>query len=173
MPNNLQKIKDNIRPGDILLSRKPGSPISETIRGITRSKWSHSFLYLGDGKIIDDLSDGVQIRKLDAYFNGDFELGLFRVTPDLTQEELQSLSLTIRKKIGLKYSWIKLLWLGLLHLLGKSEDPDWALPLKQGVICSELIAWAYLKIGRPLKDLPPEIMEPVDLDESKVTIRLA
>jgi hypothetical protein len=171
MQNNFQTIKANLKPGDILLSRKPGSPISETIQGITRSKWSHSFLYIGDDKIIDIISSGVKIRKLEAYT--EYELGLFRVTPDLTEEEVQKLIKEMRKLLGIHYGWLQLLWLAFLRLLGKNEDPDWGLDVDTGVTCSEAITKAYLKIGKHFKNLPPSEMEPADLDESAITVRIA
>ena len=171
--NNYQKIIQNLKPGDIILSRVPGSPISETIMGVTRSKWSHALMYIGNNKIIESDWGGVVIHPVTKYANNKYELGLFRYNPELSETDIAKIIKLARKKLGIDYGWFKLLWLGFLHLIGKSEDPDWKVQLPKGMICSQLVSYAYLKAGFPLKNLPPELMEPTDLDESDYTIRIA
>ena len=171
--SNFDVITKNIQTGDILLSRKPGSKISEIIQGVTRSKWSHSFLYIGENKIIESGWDGVVIRHLADYFNGKYELGLFRVQPELTVDEQSKLVKTARKMLGIHYGFLQLLWGAILRLFGKSEDPDWNINMSKGMICSEMMARAFKRINRPIKDLPPAQMEPVDFDDSSATIRIA
>ena len=171
--NNFYAIKANIQPGDILLSRAKDSPISTTIAGITHSLWSHAFLYIGDGKIIDAIYKGVKIRKLDSYLTSEYSLGLFRYITPLTEDQQTKIVSAARKFAGLQYGWLQLGWQLILRLFGKSEDPDWALEVKPGVICSELVAKAYDKIGIRFKDIPPYQMEPVDFDESAFTVRIA
>jgi hypothetical protein len=116
-------------------------------------------------KIVDNEKEQVmQEQKQDSLFNEYDEIKLNKVF------EIIKLA---RKKLGIDYGWFKLLWLGFLHLIGKSEDPDWKVQLPKGMICSQLVSYAYLKAGFPLKNLPPELMEPTDLDESDYTIRIA
>lgn len=169
---NFRLIRELIKPGDILLSRKPGSPISEIIQDVIRSRWSHSFLYIGNDKIIESDWDGVVINPLSKYFDGNYELGLFRIQPELTKEEQVKLIDAAFLAVGTKYAYLQLVWGFILRLLGKSENRKWNIDTSKGMICSELIARCYKKIGRPLKNLPPSQMEPADLDESKITIRL-
>jgi cell wall-associated NlpC family hydrolase len=171
--NNYQAIKGNIQPGDILLSRDVRSPISTVIGGITHSCWSHTFIYIGDNKIIDAIYSGVKIRPLDDYFQGEYALGLFRYITSLTPEQQIELIKAARKFSGLSYGWFQLGWQLILRLLGKSEDPDWGREVKPGVICSELVAKSYDKIGIRFKNIPPYQMEPVDFDESPFTVRIA
>jgi len=170
--NNHQVIKDNIQPGDILLTRGLHSPISTVIAGITRSNWSHTVLYIGENKLIDAIWSGVKIRPLDDYFNGQYSIGLFRYITPLTEEQQIQVVLSARKFAGLQYGWGQLAWQLVLRLLGKNEDPDWGLNIKPGVICSEMVAKAYQKIGIMFKCLPPYQMEPVDFDESLLTVRI-
>jgi len=171
--SNHQKIKDEILPGDILLSCHKRHPISKVISGITRSNWSHTFLYIGDNKIIESDWDGVVIKPLDHYLNDTYRVGLFRVTPELTEEESKQVIVEARKMLGIHYGFWQLIWQFILRVCCKSEDPDWALNVDSGVICSEMVAKAYKKIGKKFKNLPPHQMEPVDFDDSPITVRIA
>jgi len=47
IPNNLEKLKKHIRPGDVLLVEGK-SRISQIIKYLTQSSWSHSAIYVGD-----------------------------------------------------------------------------------------------------------------------------
>ncbi len=173
MANNHQAIRDNARAGDMLLSRTISSPISKIIAGITRSNWSHSFLYIGDDKIIESDWKGVVIKRLEHYLNDKFTVGLFRVKPELTEDEAERLVKEMRKLLGIHYGYLQLVWQLILRLIGKNEDPDWAIDVDTGMICSEAMATAYKKINRQIKDLPPHQMEPEDFDSSIITIRIA
>lgn len=170
---NHQAILDNIQVGDILLSRKINSPISKIIGGVTKSQWAHSFLYIGDGKIIESDWDGVVINHIEYYLNDKYSVGLFRVKPPLSESEKEVLVETARKKLGIKYGYLQLFWFLILRILGKSEDPDWSLDVSKGMVCSEMMAAAYQEIGRSIKNLPPSQIEPVDFDDSPITIRIA
>ena len=173
MANNHQAIRDNVIVGDMLLSRKVNSPISRVIAGITRSNWSHSFLYIGDDKIIESDWNGVVIKRLEYYLNDKFTVGLFRVKPELTEDETDRLVKEMRKLLGIHYGYLQLVWQFILRLIGRNEDPDWAIDVDTGMICSEAMATAYKKIGRQIKNLPPHQTEPEDFDSSSITIRIA
>lgn len=171
--NNHETIKNNIKAGDILLSRNKKAPISLLIAGVTKSNWSHAFFYIGEGKIIESSVGGVAIHPLEKYLNNTYDVGLFRLNKELTQEETIKLVNNARKLAGISYGYLQLVWFLFLRLLGKSEDPDWAIDLDEGMVCSELVAHAYETIGIKFKNnLPPHLIEPVDLDESKMTIRI-
>lgn len=171
--SNHQAIRDNIRPGDILLSCHKKSPISKTIAGVTRSNWSHTFMYIGDGKILESDWDGVVINPLSHYLNNEYRVGLFRVFPDLSEDKIKEVIKAARKMLGIHYGFFQLVWQFILRICGKSEDPDWSLDVDTGVICTEVVAKAYQKIGVRFKNLPPHQMEPVDFDDSPITVRIA
>lgn len=173
MSANHQAIRDKVLPGDILLSCHKKHPISKVIAGITRSNWSHTFMYLGDGKILESNWDGVIIRPLEYYLNNEYCVGLFRVTPELDEKQTKKVIKEARKMLGIHYGFLQLLWQFILRICGKSEDPDWNLDVDTGVICTEVVAKAYQKIGIQFKDLPPHQMEPVDFDDSLITVRIA
>lgn len=171
--SNHQIIKEQILPGDILLSCHKRHPISRVIAGITRSNWSHTFMYIGDGKILESDWDGVVINPLDHYLNNEYRVGLFRITPELEEDKIKKVIKAARKILGIHYGFFQLVWQFILRICGKSEDPDWALDVDTGVICSEVVAKAYQKIGVHFKDLSPSQMEPVDFDNSPITVRIA
>ena len=75
--------------------------------------------------------------------------------------------------LGIHYGFLQLIWQFILRVCGKSEDPDFSLDVDSGVTCTEVIATAYQKIGIQLKPLPPWQMEPVDFDDSPLTVRIA
>ena len=172
--DNRQIVINNARVGDILLSIDKKSPISQIIAGMTKGNWSHVSLYVGDDKLIESTMGGTQIIEIDHYLNDESRrVGLFRVTPKLTEREKALLVKKARRMLMKPYAYIQLIWYWFLRVIGKSEDKRWAVDLSRGVVCSEMVAKVYQKIGRPIKDLLPEQMEPVDFDESSVTVRIA
>lgn len=170
---NHKSILENIKPGDILLSRNKKNAISTTIASITKSNWGHAFLYIGDGKILESNSHGVVINPLSHYFNTKYDVGLFRLKEELSTEQIEKLIKKARKLLGIKYGYLQLLWFLILRIFGKSEDPDWSLDVDKGMVCSELIATAYEFVDVKFKNLPPHQIEPADLDESNKTVRIA
>jgi len=170
MQNN---ILHNIQCGDILLVRNKSSTLSIIIAGVTHSNWSHSVLCLGDRQILNDTEVGVHIDDIGVYLTPEYSVGLFRVVNELSSKDKQLLVKAAYKLVGTKYAWWQLVWDFLIRLIGKSEDPDWGIDVdKQGMVCSEMIARIYNKIGIRFKNLKPSQMEPVDFDESSITIRI-
>ena len=170
--NNYQAIRNNVIIGDILLTRDIDSPISKVISGVTHGYWSHIILYLGDGKILETNEKGVYIRSLEDYLDGSYDLGLFRIKPPLENKILQKVVQEARKLTGTHYNWLQLFWQFILRLCGKSEDPDFSLDVGPGMICTEVVATAYKRVGIEFKSIPPHQMEPIDFDESSITVRI-
>ncbi len=69
---DFEKIRYELRPGDVLLI-EGRSHISEVIRQITQSSWSHACLYIGRLHDVDDLA---LRKKLTEYFDGDHDIQL-------------------------------------------------------------------------------------------------
>lgn len=130
-------------------------------------------MYIGDDKIIESDWDGVVVNPLSKYLTSEYEIGLFRITPELTIEETDKLISAIKTLIGRKYAWFQLVWQFILRIFKKSEDKDWAIDVENGFICSELIAFSYEQINRKIVELPSSEVEPGDLDASPQTIRIA
>lgn len=170
--NNYQAIRDNIQLADIILTRDINSPISKVIANVTHSCWSHSMLYLGDDKILETDDKGIWVRPLEDYLGGDYAIGLFRVKPQPDKKKLKKVVKKARKMLGINYNWLQLVWQFILRICGKSEDKAFSFKAGTGMICTEAVARAYRKIGVQFKLIPPWQMEPVDFDESKITVRI-
>lgn len=109
---------------------------SWAIRVATWSRWSHVALIEGDWVIDATPKRGVAVRPLidfetehdDAY------------TIDLPRDLGHELALQMITQVGKPYDWTAALGLG-LHRNWQKDDA-W--------FCSELVAWAYDRIERPL-----------------------
>lgn len=53
IPNNLDNLKKHIRPGDVLLVEGK-SRVSQAIKYVTQSSWSHSSIYVGEHALAQD-----------------------------------------------------------------------------------------------------------------------
>jgi hypothetical protein len=54
-----------LEPGDVILSTTD-HPLSATIRKVTGAEVSHSALYVGNGKVVEAIEEGVILRSLDT-----------------------------------------------------------------------------------------------------------
>ena len=55
---------EDLRPGDIILTSSP-TFVSVSIQLVTLAPVSHAAIYIGDGKVVEALRSGVQIRLID------------------------------------------------------------------------------------------------------------
>lgn len=69
---DFERIRYELRPCDVLLI-EGRSRISEVIKQITQSSWSHACLYIGR---LHDIDDPLIREKLAAHFNGDMNMQL-------------------------------------------------------------------------------------------------
>jgi hypothetical protein len=60
--SDFERLRYELRPGDVLLV-EGRSNVSDIIKSITQSIWTHSFLYIGRLHDIDDLETRAQIQK--------------------------------------------------------------------------------------------------------------
>ena len=88
----------DLRAGDILFSSE-GSIRSLGIRVFSNAAVSHSFIYLGDGKIAEDVGSGTRIRALDEALQETNLTVAFR-RPDLTPENIQAIIAFAQEKNG-------------------------------------------------------------------------
>ncbi len=63
IPNNLDNLKKHIRPGDVVLVEGKAR-ISQIIKYLTQSSWSHSGIYVGDRLTRADYPEGKRYRLL-------------------------------------------------------------------------------------------------------------
>jgi hypothetical protein len=179
IPNNLDNLKKHIRPGDVLLVEGK-SRISQVIKYVTQSSWSHSTIYVGDRVLAGeaggryrelygdearhlvveaDLASGVSAVPLGKYV--EYNIRVCRPYC-LTDEDLERVLEEVVAHIGDQYDRRQLVDLGRyltpFHLLPArwrrkaffSGQSD-----SRAVICSGLIARAFLGVRYPILPVLP------------------
>ena len=184
IPNNLENLKKHIRPGDVLLIEGK-TRIAQIIKYVTQSSWSHSSIYVGDRPLRQDA--GARYRDLYGDEAGylvveaDLDHGVFPVPLSkyvdynvrvcrpycLSDADGERVVEEVVAHIGDRYDRRQLVDLGRyltpFHLLparwrrkaffsGQSDS--------RAVICSSLIAQAFLGVRYPiLPVLPASVRE--------------
>lgn len=181
IPNNLDNLKKHIRPGDVVLMEGKAR-ISQIIKYLTQSSWSHSGIYVGDRLVREDhpeheryrlllgeeaehllveadLASGVSAVPLSKY--ADFNLRVCRPYC-ISDDDLEEVIEHVIAHIGDGYDRRHIIDLGRyltpFHLIparyrrkafffGKSDS--------RSVICSSLIAEAFLKVRYPILPVLP------------------
>ena len=116
--NQMTAIKKKLQPGDILNSRAEGEFTNLVIPGF----FKHSSLYMGDGKVIEAVGEGVRSISLVDFLVDKDIIGVYRPTWLDAKPHLACIS--IEKYLGKKYDY--------LFKLGTKE-----------FYCSELVYQAY------------------------------
>src|SRR5436190_24385528 len=62
VPNNIGKLKEHLRAGDVLLV-EGDQRVSQVIRYLTQSSWSHCALYVGDELLSSDPQRAAALRE--------------------------------------------------------------------------------------------------------------
>jgi hypothetical protein len=181
IPNNLDNLKKHVRVGDVLLVEGK-TRLSQIIKYLTQSSWSHSGLYVGDrlagaphprgGTFRDvygdeaghlvleaDLADGVSACPLGKYT--DYNVRVCRPYC-IADEDLDQVVTDVIAHVGDRYDQRQLVDLGRyltpFHLLPArwrrkvffSGESD-----ARAVICSSLIAQAFLRVRYPILPVLP------------------
>ncbi len=93
-----------LRPGDIILVTQ-SSTISASIRLMTWSDISHAMVYVEDRSVIDATFAGVQASNTQRlWFEADRPVHVLRLKTSPTPDQLQTIILDLRTKIGTRYS---------------------------------------------------------------------
>jgi Permuted papain-like amidase enzyme, YaeF/YiiX, C92 family len=186
IPNNLERLKRHIRPGDVLLVEGK-SRISQIIKYLTQSSWSHSAIYVGDhirltqhglaeqyrelhGEesryllVEAEMDTGVQAVPLTKYL--DYNVRLCRPY-SLSVEDLEKVLAEVIGHLGDQYDRKQILD------LGRYLTPFSLIPARwrrkafflgpsssRAAICSSLIARAFLNVHYPI--LPLASIDPTE-----------
>jgi len=176
IPNNLERLKRNVRPGDVVLV-EGRTRVAQVIKYMTQSSWSHSALYVGD--YLSSSSHPLAARYRDIYgeearhmiVEADIESGVaavpiakyadhnlrlcrpFSIFPD----DLERVLAAVVSRIGDDYDSKHLVDLG-RYLTPFSLVPErWRQKAffggpshSRSVICSSLIARAYFDVHYPV-----------------------
>lgn len=150
------------RPGDYGVVKTNGW-IGFLIRLGTMSRWNHTFIYIGDGKIIEANPTGVAISPVTKY-----PLIAWNQHEKLTAKQRKRIVKEAQHLVGHVYGFLDILNL-VLRILGLRVLANTSLLNKMaeryGVICSELVALSYEAATVKLVNKPANIVTPGDLAE--------
>lgn len=155
------------KPGDIGLSYSNGYfsrfvRLAQALIG-DWAIYSHAFIYLGDGYIIESLPQGATINRLEDYPPENVIFSHFR----FTAEQRARICEEAIKLEGTPYSKLDFLAIGLSHYFGGRGIPRWArrrVASSGKMICSQLVAEAYRRAGIELEPgSDPQDLTPGDL----------
>jgi hypothetical protein len=173
VPNDLEQLKAILKPGDVLLV-EGNTRISQIIKYLTQSSWSHATMYLGDAllrwggpeadKALDlygqeaahlliesDLKEGVRVVPVSKYL--DSNLRICR-PQGLRPGSLDRVMLEVLNHLGVRYDQRNVFdlarYLFPFHLVPRRFRPR-SLYLgsssSREVICSALVAKAFYRAG--------------------------
>lgn len=157
--------KKLLRDGDLLLVHTKGfSPFSWGIRMLTESFWNHISMIVFDiykkYYVIEASGNGVIRVSIDRYLNKNkYILKVVRLKPEAFFDNLEykgALATAlgrIKAKVGSKYDWGSIAWLGIKYLIkGYWKNGTKYFPKgfnlfnsREKFFCSELIAEAFWK----------------------------
>ncbi|HJQ85798.1 MAG TPA: YiiX/YebB-like N1pC/P60 family cysteine hydrolase [Candidatus Binatia bacterium] len=175
LPNDFESLLRALKPGDVILV-DGDQRISEVIKYLTQSTWSHSVLYVGDeilhrfpgqreallathGRdahhmIIEALVEGVVASPLSKYAS--FNLRICRPSA-LQREDLQRVMNEVLAQLGLKYDMKNVFDLAryffpvsLIPRRFRRRALQFGSGLPTQVICSSLIGRAFQNVGFPI-----------------------
>jgi hypothetical protein len=186
IPNDVETLKKQLRPGDVMLVEGKAR-ISQIIKYLTQSSWSHSAIYVGDrltsnghpaGEALRrahgeeaqhllveaDLAAGVIAVPLKKY--ADYNVRVCRpycITPD----DLESVLEEVISQLGASYDRQHIVDLGRyltpFHLVParwRRKAFFFGRSSSRAVVCSTLIARAFLRVRYPILPLlPPSMSE--------------
>ena len=175
LPNDFESLLRALRPGDVILV-DGDQRISEVIKYLTQSTWSHSVLYVGEeilqrfpgqrealvathGRdarhmIVEALMEGVVASPLAKY--AQFNLRICRPT-SLRRDDLQRVLDEILAQLGVKYDVKNVVDLAryffpvsLIPRRFRRRALQFGSGLPTQVICSSLIGRAFQNVGYPI-----------------------
>lgn len=175
-PNNLDALKRHIRKGDVILVEGE-QRVSEVIKYLTQSSWSHAALYIGDELIrrrhpqaahlramLGDeahyllieavVEEGVIVSPLSKYIN--FNIRVCR-PHNLRKDHLQIILDTVIDQLGYTYDLRNVfdlaryfLPVSLVPRRFRRKALQFGSGLPTQVICSSMLATAFDKVGFPI-----------------------
>ena len=177
---------EDLRPGDIILTARRWTNLGTLLirvgnffkRGYRDRIWSHSAVYVGDGKIVEALPGGVVETDLrEGYFHRDRDLRVLRHRR-MGAEKGEQVAAYAREAVGHKYDGRQELYFVLNDLFAPSlrfalENRffDRLFAFRDAYFCSELVANAFFRAGvypferEPRKIMPIDCLNPLQFDE--------
>jgi hypothetical protein len=142
--------RDTLKPFDIILFRFPGDRLSEAIRRICKSEYSHAVVYIGDDSFIEGIVPVVSLFSTYRYFFNDLNnLKVLRLKPEhFTGFSAIKAELAIRSLAYCNYSnsllsAMKKQDLNQNHIIRFQDEGKWT----GGVVCSTMVSLPYYAGG--------------------------
>ena len=142
---------------------KTNGLMAKLIRLGTLSRWNHSFIYIGNGKIIEANPKGVEISDVSKYL-----VIAWNQHEILSDQQRQIIVWKANQIIGKPYGFFVIADLAFrilgLKILANTRLMKY-LSTKNGYICSELVAECYRHANMPLFKKADYLVTPGDLAE--------
>jgi uncharacterized protein YycO len=106
-----------VQEGDEILTFDTKSLISRVITHSDQGSWSRAVIYVGDGRIVEAVGEGVVERSIETYRYPRYRLGVYRM-PSAKPQQLHAIIDFVRSNVGDGYSYRKVLLIGLRLALG-------------------------------------------------------
>jgi len=149
--------------GDYFVVHTTG-PAARLIQLGNWSKWNHAGIYLGDDLIIEARPTGVSIDNISKY---DGKPILWSTDHDkpFTEAEAEKLRTFALHFVGYRYGIWSIIALGFKSLtFGIPLLPaNWFAEKENSVICSQLVAWVWSRMGRKVSNKKHALVRPKDL----------
>lgn len=152
---------DKLETGDIILTRSD-SEISQLVRRLTKSEYSHAILYVGVSSCIDSDGLGVQSQNIQRkLFEKSTDVKILRLKREQDKEAIADAIVFARQKIGTEYS-IDEAKLALLKKEIEAKETN-----RQ--FCTRFVAQAYESAGIKLV-ANPDYCNPEELLKSDLLL---
>ncbi len=92
------QLMEQLQPGDVMVTRKEHSLTNYFLPGY----WPHAALYIGDGRVIEALADGVHERSIESPFSVD---AIATIRPHLPRELIEQALQRARTHVGKPYDF--------------------------------------------------------------------
>jgi uncharacterized protein YycO len=123
LPDTVQsQLQTILQPGDVFVTRKECAVTNYFLPGF----WPHAAMYVGDGKVVESLKDGVRERTLDSPFGND---AVALIRPQLDPSSIGQAIERARTHIGKPY------------------DFDFDFTRSDRMVCTEVVYRSYEGLG--------------------------
>ena len=117
------QLLERLQPGDVMVTRKEHSLTNYFLPGY----WPHAALYIGDGRVIEALADGVHERSIDSPFSVD---AIATIRPQLDSDHIEQALQRARTHVGKPY------------------DFDFDFTRADRMVCTEVVYRSFEGIGQ-------------------------
>jgi len=150
---------DRLETGDIILS-KSNSEVSQLVRRLTGSQFSHARLYVGDHSCLDSDGYGVQANNIQRIlFDDESDVVVLRLKGEKTTKQIKDIEFSAREKVGTEYSTSEAK-IAMLKMEQNAQQPN-----RQ--FCTRFVAQSYYAAG--FKIVPnPDYCLPEELIASEL-----